>query len=60
MIDPDQLTPQRLAQCISDRFRHPSESKPSSLPNLNGAALAAKLSLAVLASKNDSIHAQPM
>ncbi|HEY6072294.1 MAG TPA: glycosyltransferase [Anaerolineales bacterium] len=60
MIDPDQLTPQRLAQCISDRFRHPSERKPSSLPNLNGAALAAKLSLAVLASKNDSIHAQPM
>jgi predicted glycosyltransferase len=60
MIDPDQLTPERLAQCISDRFRHPSESKPNSLPNLNGAALAAKLTLAALASKNNSVHAQPM
>jgi predicted glycosyltransferase len=59
MIDPDQLTPQILAQCISDRFRLPGGSKPSSLPNLNGAATAAKLTLAVLASKKDRTHAEP-
>ena len=57
MIDPDELTPESLAQCIIDRLRHPSQSKPSVLPNLNGAAVAAKLTLAVLASKKDSVHA---
>ena len=51
MIDPDELTSENLAQCISDHLRHPSGSKPSSLPNLNGAAVAARHTLAVLASK---------
>ena len=58
MIDPDELTPQVLAQCILDRLRHPSEGKPNSLPNLNGAAEAAKLTLAVLASKKDHVPTQ--
>lgn len=60
MIDPDELTPQVLAQSILDRLRHPSEGKPSFLPNLNGAAVAAKLTLAVLASKKDRVPAQPV
>ena len=58
MIDPDELTPEILAQRISDRLKRPNGSKPNALPNLNGAAVAAKLTLAVLASKKDRIHTQ--
>jgi predicted glycosyltransferase len=60
MIDPDELTPDNLAQCISSHLRHPNVSKPSTLPNLNGAAVAAKHTLAVLASKKDRVHTQPV
>lgn len=59
MIDPDELTPENLAQCISSHLMHPSGSKPSTLPNLSGAAVAAKHTLAVLASKKDRTHTQP-
>jgi predicted glycosyltransferase len=60
MIDPDELTPDNLAQCISSHLRHPNGSKPSTLPNLNGAAVAAQHTLAVLASKKDRVHTQPV
>ena len=60
MIDPDELTPDNLAQCISSHLRHPNVSKPSTLPNLNGAAVAAKHTLAVLASKKDRVPTQPV
>jgi predicted glycosyltransferase len=56
MIDPDDLTAESLAQCILGRLQHPNHSKPSILPNLNGAAMAAKLTLAALASKKDRIR----
>ena len=59
MIDPDELTPENFAQCISNHFAHPTVGKPSALPNLSGAAVAAKHTLAVLASKNDRVHHQP-
>jgi predicted glycosyltransferase len=58
MIDPDELTPDNLAQGISSHLRHPNGSKPSTLPNLSGAAVAAKYTLALLASKKDRVHTQ--
>ena len=51
MIDPDDLTPDILAECISSHLKHPNGNKPNALPNLNGAAVAAKHTLAVLAPK---------
>jgi predicted glycosyltransferase len=58
MIDPDDLTPDNLAECISSHLKHPNGSKPSTLPNLSGAAVAAKHTLAVLVSKKDRAHTQ--
>jgi predicted glycosyltransferase len=58
-IDPDELTPENLAQRISSHLLHPSGNKPSALPNLSGAAVAAKHTLAVLASKKERIPPQP-
>ena len=55
MIDPDELTADNLAERISGHLKHPVASNSSDLPNLNGAAAAAKLTLSVLASKNDQI-----
>jgi predicted glycosyltransferase len=60
MIDPDELTPDNLAQCIALHLKHPNMIKPSALPNLSGAAVAAKHALAVLASKKDRAHSQPV
>jgi predicted glycosyltransferase len=57
-IDPDELTADNLAQCISSHLKHPNGSKPSALPNLSGAAVAAKHTLAVLASKKEQVHTQ--
>jgi predicted glycosyltransferase len=59
MIDPDELTPDNLAQRISSHLLHPNASKPSALPNLSGAAVAAKHTLAVLASKKERAEKQP-
>ena len=59
MIDPDELTSDNLAQCISSHLMHPNGIKPSALPNLSGAAVAAKHTLAVLASKKERAH-QPV
>jgi predicted glycosyltransferase len=58
MLDPDELTPENLARCISSHLKHPSGNKPSALPNLNGAAVAAKHTLAVLASKKERVPPQ--
>jgi predicted glycosyltransferase len=58
MIDPDDLTPDNLAQCISSHLQHPNGNKPGALPNLNGAAVAAKHALAVLASKKEQVPPQ--
>ena len=58
MLDPDELTPENLAQCISSHLKHPNGNKPSALPNLNGAAVAAKHTLAVLASKKERVPPQ--
>ncbi|HSL42922.1 MAG TPA: glycosyltransferase [Anaerolineales bacterium] len=58
MIDPDELTPEILAECISTHLKHPNAIKPSTLPNLSGAAVAAKHTLAVLASKKDRVQTQ--
>jgi predicted glycosyltransferase len=55
MIDPDEVTPDNLAERISDHLSHPFESNPNDLPNLEGAAGAAKLTLSALASKNEQI-----
>ena len=55
MIDPDELTPKKLAQRISYHFKHPVESNQNDPPNLNGAAAAAALTLSVLASKNERV-----
>jgi predicted glycosyltransferase len=55
MIDPDDLTPKKLAQRISYHFKHPVEANPNDPPNLNGAAAAAALTLSVLASKNERV-----
>jgi predicted glycosyltransferase len=56
MIDPDDLNPESLAECISTHLRHPNAIKPSTLPNLSGAAVAARHTLAVLASKKEQVH----
>ena len=56
MIDPDETTPDTLAERISDHLRHPFESNPNELPNLDGAAGAARLTLSVRASKNEQIQ----
>ncbi len=59
-IDPDELTSDNLAQSISAHLMHPNGSKPSSLPNLNGAVVAAKHMLAVLASKKERVPTQAL
>jgi predicted glycosyltransferase len=56
MIDPDDLTSDSLAECISLHLKHPNTSKPNALPNLSGAAVAARHTLAVLASKKERVH----
>ena len=53
MIDPDELTPDNLAQQISYRLRHPVESNANHRPNLHGAAAAAKHTLGVLTSRKE-------
>jgi predicted glycosyltransferase len=58
-IDPDELTPENLAQSISSHLMHPNSSKPGALPNLSGAAVAAKHTLAVLATKKERLPPQP-
>jgi predicted glycosyltransferase len=58
MIDPADLSPDHLAQCIISHLKHPNGNKPSALPNLNGAAVAAKHTLAVLASKKEQVPPQ--
>jgi Predicted glycosyl transferase len=60
MIDPDDLTPDHLAQRISYHLKHPSESNSNHRPNLHGAAAAAKHTLAVLTSKKERAVAQPV
>ncbi len=55
MIDPDELTPDNLAHCISSHLKHPNGNKPNALPNLSGAAVAAKHTLAVLAPKKNEV-----
>jgi predicted glycosyltransferase len=59
MIDPDELTPENLAQRISSHLRYPNGIKPSTLPNLNGAAVAAKHTLALPALNKERSHTQP-
>jgi predicted glycosyltransferase len=59
MIDPDELTYENLADCISNHLKYPRAIKPGTLPNLSGAATAAKHTLAVLAaSKKDRAQTQ--
>ncbi|HEX9333397.1 MAG TPA: glycosyltransferase [Anaerolineales bacterium] len=60
MIDPDELTPDNLAQHISYQLRHPVETTSNHRPNLHGAAAAAKHTLAVLTSKKERAVAQPV
>src|SRR5687768_5855362 len=55
MIDPDDLTPKKLAQRISYHFKHPVEANSNDPPNLNGASAAAALTLSVLASKSERV-----
>ena len=59
MIDPDELTPDKLAQQISDHLSRPNESNSNHRPNLHGAAAAAKHTLAVLTSKKERAVPQP-
>jgi predicted glycosyltransferase len=56
MIDPDEVTPDNLAERISHHLSHPSESDPDHLPNLDGAAAAARLTLSVLAPHDAPVH----
>jgi predicted glycosyltransferase len=58
-IDPDEVSPENLAECISSHLKNPNARKPSTLPNLSGAAVAAKHTLAVLAPKKDRVPTQP-
>ena len=58
MIDPDELTPKKLAQRISYHFKHPSEGNSNEPPNLNGAASAAALTMSVLALKKERVSTQ--
>jgi predicted glycosyltransferase len=60
MVDPDELTPEVLAERISTHLKHPNAIKPSTLPNLSGAAVAAKHTLAVLAPKKERVDTQPV
>jgi len=55
IIDPDELTPDKLAHHISTHLRHSNESSPNQRPNLHGAAAAAKHTLAVLTSKKERV-----
>ena len=55
MIDPDEITPENLAQRITHHLRRPNANNPKELPNLNGAAAAAELTLSVLAPKKDGV-----
>lgn len=55
MIDPDDLTPEILAERIATRFENPLPRNPDDLPNLSGAAAAANLTLSVLASKDEPV-----
>jgi predicted glycosyltransferase len=60
MIDPDELTPEILAQRIAYHLRHPVENNRNNPPNLDGAAAAARLALlSVLASKNGKALPSP-
>jgi predicted glycosyltransferase len=59
MIDPDELTPDKLAQQISDHLNRPNENNSNHRPNLHGAAAAAKHTLAVLTSKKERVVPQP-
>jgi predicted glycosyltransferase len=58
MIDPDALTPKKLAQRISYHFKHPPDSNPDQPPNLNGAAAAAALTMSVMALKKERAPTQ--
>lgn len=58
-IDPDEVTPENLAASISSHLKNPNPRKPSTLPNLSGAAVAARHTLAVLAPKKDRVPTQP-
>jgi predicted glycosyltransferase len=60
MIDPDDLTPDHLAQRISYQLKHPNESNSNYRPNLHGAAAAAKHTLAALTSKKERAVVQPI
>ena len=55
MIDPDEVTPDSLAERINYHLSHPTEDNVNELPNLDGAASAARLTLSVLTSKNQQI-----
>ncbi len=55
MIDPDEVTPANLAERISHHLTHRFESNPDELPDLDGAAAAARLTLSALASRNEQI-----
>jgi predicted glycosyltransferase len=55
MIDPDEVTPDNLAERISQHLSHRFESNPDNQPDLDGAAAAARLTLSVLTSKNERI-----
>jgi predicted glycosyltransferase len=57
MIDPDELTPDKLAQSISSHLLHPVIRNLNDLPNLHGAAAAANLTLEVLSSKKERVLA---
>jgi predicted glycosyltransferase len=59
MIDPDEVTPENLATCISSHLQNPNARKPSTLPNLSGGAVAARHTLAVLAPKKDRVPTPP-
>jgi predicted glycosyltransferase len=56
MIDPDDLTTEILSERICYYLSHPLESNPNDLPNLDGAAAAAILTLSVLKSKDEPVH----
>jgi predicted glycosyltransferase len=60
MIDPDELTPDNLAQHISNHLGSPIEGNAGHRPNLHGAAAAAKHTLGVLTLKKERAVAQPV
>ena len=55
MIDPDEVTPDNLAERITYHLSHPFEGNPNELPNLDGAAAAARLTLSALTSKDERV-----